>query len=354
MRRLSAYRVTGDTIIIARLTKLTYQHSKFSIKQSNQQQLSSFINIMSSNKFTDSGSSGDRPGPDNWDPRYRWSTYYEGPPLDLSQPGYEYVAHPVVMDGPSPAPPSPIPPKRKSVRKIVRQLSNKIMGRKTRGKGDRKKTLFDADTLFVPSRDRQLVFDQSPSGTSGANPNQKEHFNWKESVMYCRTCQLSYLIGKAGAVHAGLHPHHLGTLNNQRSLVAIVDAFPSVDDHGQTMAYPDYWFGPRSKYNVSVKVGPFANSDDALAFSLRDSLLYMIREVLPKRKDMLTRHERAPRNLLLQGDSENCRIIIFTKVKDAPPIDDTSSDDLKELDDTLKYIAGLGIEVVWGDVNTIT
>ncbi|KAK7752137.1 hypothetical protein SLS62_005881 [Diatrype stigma] len=328
---------------------------------------------MASNRFAGHPSDGSRANAGrSGDARSRWSDEHHG--LERTPPGYEYIARSVVMDGPSPPPPSqrgrdtpPIqapghyvredsrPPSSlgKSVRKIVRQMSYRLR-KKTPNDGDNTgpEPLFTRDNLFVPGTDQQMTFPTpGPAGT-GAGQQEAARFDWDEHISYCATCETSYLIGKAGVKYACLHPHHLSTLNGQRSLVIAADTLLTYDTEGEVHTTSQYYLGPKSKYNRELLVGPFDNQAEAMAYALADCLDYVVNEVLPKRQDRVVRDITRTDNVFLKEIPWKCRVLIFAGLKGAPSyIDANAGPQMRELAAAIKRVADLGIDLKWFDIN---
>lgn len=306
-------------------------------------------------------------------PSYRWSTYYQGPVQDLSQPGFEYVAHPHVNDGPDPPRPSsslsslsarqprygrkleakPIlpagweeeilptsKPRHTSFRKLARNLSYKLLGKKPKVKDAAKpEPLFAPDTLLDLNKDPELG-------------DQKTPFTLEKNLYYCKMCELTYLVGKAGQKYAELHPHHFSALTDKRSLAVFATVGSAPDGKGQRKSIANYTFGPSSGFNLETYAEPFANSDEAMAYNHRDCLKHVVEKVLPQRKDMAIRAQKVTSNPLLQPVPWKCRIIMFAHLRGSQSIDATDGE-LKNLADYLKHVASLGIEVKWCDLDSL-
>lgn len=304
----------------------------------------------------------------------RWSDDHHG--LNLSPSDYDYVTHSVVMSGPSVLSPSergpdepplrspgyveddslPRPPSRlgKSIRKIVRRMSYRIRGKASKDENTGPEPLFTGDALFAPDTDQQLTFQRPVAADTGADRQEAARFNWDEHIQYCTTCETSYLIGKAGVKYACLHPHHLSTLNGQRSLAVVAETTLIYNNDGQLRLKTIYDFGPRSKYNREVLVGLFDNEAEALAYSVRDCLDYVVEEVLPERQDQVVRDFTVTDNVFLQEVPWRCRLLIFTGLRGAPSVlKDNAGPEMRELAAAIKRVARLGIDLKWFNLESV-
>ena len=304
----------------------------------------------------------------------RWSRFYEGAPIDLTQPGYEYVAHPVVNEGPT-LPMEELQrereqerkrerPARKNkllsgTRKLVRRLSIVFTGSKAKGRSARSsplkdavKPLYGAESVFVPSKDLQLNFPGGSDSETGTSPGQAERFDWSNGISYCETCQLSYLIGKAGQKYADTHPHHLATLKNERSLAVVCDR-TLIREDTEVYAMNTYWFGLGSKYNLDIEIGPFRTVEDAILLSINDCLSYILTDIIFERQELIKMSPSVSENTFLQGDSLPFRLIFFTSFETPPATGNTLTAERRALTDMVEKYADLGIEIRWFDVESV-
>ena len=325
---------------------------------------------MSSNRFTGNSFTGSS-SYDGQTPR--WSRFYEGVEIDLTQPGYEYVAHPVVNEGPT-IPVEERERERKEelerkraarknkllsgTRKLVRRLSIKFTGSKPKARSTRGsplngavKPLYGAESAFVPSKDLQLTF-TNPSSDMGTSPGQVERFDWSENISYCDTCQLSYLVGKAGLKYADNHPHHLATLNNERSLAVICER-SIIRYDAEVYSVNTYWFGPGSEYNLEVEIGPFRTVEDAILLSINDCLDYILTDIIPQRLGTIKMSPSYTENMFLQGDSRPFRLIFFTSFESPPATGNTLTAERRALTEMVAKYADLGIEIRWFDMESV-
>ncbi|RYP23542.1 hypothetical protein DL765_001056 [Monosporascus sp. GIB2] len=274
--------------------------------------------------------------------------------INPNDPSLSHIRHSVVMDGPDP----PVPVfEDKSLlaktRRIFRKLSTLFRRKHDELDGNKRgpeqsnravKPLLGVDAYFTPDTDPQLTFAQMPHNMPD-EPDTSEIFLWRDRVSYCQTCQLSYLVGKAGPRYAAKHPHHLAALNNKRSLMVRIRLQALHADDGQIRTTCFYDFGPGSKYNVVMDDGPFSNQDEAIAYVLVGILDYIHDEVLPARRDVIWQRQPTSAGPFLQEDPESCRLVISTEFPPRRPIGDTSTGPAKALTNTVKYLARLGFEV---------
>ncbi|RYP79366.1 hypothetical protein DL769_002990 [Monosporascus sp. CRB-8-3] len=274
--------------------------------------------------------------------------------INPNDPSLSHIRYSVVMDGPDPPVPviedkSLLAKTRRLFRRfsaLFRREDDELDGNK-RGPKQRNravKPLLGADSYFMPDTDPQLTFAQMPHNMPD-EPDTSEIFLWRDRVSYCQTCQLSYLVGKAGPRYAAKHPHHLAALNDKRSLMVRIRLQALRADDGQIRTTCFYNFGPGSKYNVLMDDGPFSNQDEAVAYVHVGILNYIYDEVLLARKDLIRQQDTASGDPFLQEDPESCRLVISTEFPPRRPIGDTTTGPAKELTNTVKYLARLGFEV---------
>ncbi|RYP64352.1 hypothetical protein DL771_008797 [Monosporascus sp. 5C6A] len=273
--------------------------------------------------------------------------------INPNDPSLSHTRYSVIMDGPDPPVPvledkSLLAKTRRIFRKVstlFRRKDDELNGNKRAPEQSNRavKPLLAADSCFTPDTDSQLTFAQMPHNMPDEDTS--EIFHWNDRVSYCQTCQLSYLIGKAGPRYAAKHPHHLAALNNKRSLMVRIRLQALHADDGQIRTTCFYNFGPGSKYNVVVDDGPFSNQDEAVVYVHIGILNYIYDEVLPARRDLIIQQDTAGADPFLQEDPESCRLVISTEFLPRRPIGDTSTRPAKELTNTVKCLARLGFEV---------
>ena len=317
---------------------------------------------MSSNTNAGSSSTHGQHDTNEFGPSIRWSEFYEGPPLDLSQPGYDYVAHPVVNNGPDPVSPPPGRPVHKNIpflagtKKLFRRMSYNLKGKsKERAKRAAAaalspsktgvKALFGTEAEFIPIDDPQLNFSGLGS-QKRAQLDPEKAFEWNENITYCDTCQVNYLVGKAGPKYADLHPHHLATLNNERT-IAIVNSLNVYDYAGDPWLEGLFFFGPSSEHNRRMRAGPFKTAEEAWDFGRGECLVHFFQNVMIDRMKAIKSCTKVPDSPILQGDTELFRLIVFTQYDGLPPVGGTETGMQQRLTAIIEVLAKRGIETRW-------
>ena len=174
-----------------------------------------------------------------------------------------------------------------------------------------------------------------------------------ENISFCEICQLSYLIRKAGPQYASVHPHHLATLNNQRTIV--VATTPRVyywSDGPEDELWMDgeYRFGPDSEYNVRYEAGPFRTKEEAYDFARGDCLIYLFQDIFPKRKMMLEGWKEVSPNTFLQGDPLPFRLLIATGFGRSTSIGGDETGMQERVTDMVRILAEDGITTMWYEI----